>query len=108
MSIKAPRAKCGSCDKVLTKHGRRRAPSPQQQRLLDAAAGTERGRLLYRYSGGVDDRFQAEINEDGTADIYCSKCSIAYQPRDYVDRVYAAHERGEDLILLRGDIRRDT
>lgn len=104
---KRPRVRC-ECDKVIAEHGRSRTPSPQQQREIDAAQGLERGRLVYRYSGGMNDRFSYEVLADGSAYLYCSRCSIRYQPANYIDRVYSAHERGEDLVLLRTDRRRDT
>lgn len=102
---KRPRTRC-TCDKVIAEHGRSRTPSPPQQREIDAAEGMERGRLIYRYTRGMGDGYK--VLADGSAYLYCSTCSIRYHPPNYVDRVYSAHERGEDLALLRSDIRRDT
>ena len=95
----------GERQKVLAKHGRSQTASPEQRRQIEAASGLEAGRLRYVYTGGLDVRFDAQVNEDGSANIYCSRCAIPYSPLSYLARLYDAFDRGEPLVLLRNDIR---
>jgi hypothetical protein len=105
---KTPRSQCEVCTKTLSIEGGRKQPSPPQQREIDAATGVERGRLLYRYSGGTDPRSLAEAREDGTARVHCTRCSITYDVVDYIVRIYDAFEEGRPLILGKPDRARNT